>query len=152
MAWPSWLAPQAASSAHSKNNKAVAVTVPTTATTTTLTTAPVEQQQQQPESVGGSNPAGVNEEQQQQQQLVSKAVASPTTRRVRVSPTKKQMPLASLHDLTPGGGEAWLLGRLMRWSVDRLNAIDQSTAEAIPTLERNVKVRLYKLNPVDRIA
>jgi hypothetical protein len=27
----------------------------------------------------------------------------------------------------------------VRWSVDRLNAIDRSTAEALPTLERTLK-------------
>ena len=44
--------------------------------------------------------------------------------------------IAPLHDLSPGSGETWLLGRFVRWSVDRLNALDRKTARTIPALEK----------------
>ena len=44
--------------------------------------------------------------------------------------------IAPLHDLSPGGRETWLVGRWVRWSVDRLNALDRKTAQTIPALEK----------------
>ena len=44
--------------------------------------------------------------------------------------------IAPLHDLSPGSGETWLVGRWVRWSVDRLNALDRKTARTIPALEK----------------
>ena len=44
--------------------------------------------------------------------------------------------IAPLHDLSPGSGDTWLVGRWVRWSVDRLNALDRKTAETIPALEK----------------
>jgi hypothetical protein len=44
--------------------------------------------------------------------------------------------IAPLHDLSPGSGDTWLVGRWVRWSVDKLNALDRKTAETIPALEK----------------
>lgn len=54
-------------------------------------------------------------------------------------------PIAPLHDLKPGGGEPWLVGRWLKWSQDKLNALDKSTAEALPAVERDVKRRVGRV-------
>ena len=44
--------------------------------------------------------------------------------------------IAPLHDMSPGSRDTSLLGRWMRWSVDKLNALDRKTAQTIPALEK----------------
>ena len=42
-------------------------------------------------------------------------------------------------------GEPWLVGRWLKWSQDKLNALDKSTAEALPAVERDVKRRVGRV-------
>ena len=53
--------------------------------------------------------------------------------------------IAPLHDLSPGSSDVWLVGRWVRWGCDKLNAIDQKTAEKIPQLERGAAAAKRKL-------
>ena len=72
------------------------------------------------------------------------ALASPSGSLTVVKP-RATRPIAPLHDLKPGGGEPWLVGRWLKWSQDKLNALDKSTAEALPAVERDVKRRVGRV-------
>ena len=72
------------------------------------------------------------------------APASPSRSLTVVKP-RATRPIAPLHDLKPGGGEPWLVGRWLKWSQDKLNALDKSTAEALPAVERDVKRRVGRV-------
>ena len=67
------------------------------------------------------------------------------SRSLTVVKPRATRPIAPLHDLKPGGGEPWLVGRWLKWSQDKLNALDKSTAEALPAVERDVKSRVGRV-------